>query len=328
MELSKFRATLPAVLLTILVAVIAPLFASGFWLTLLATVAVFAIAVIGLNVLTGLAGQVSFATTAFMASGGYGAAILTTRYHQNPWMAMLLGALFSGLGAVVIGYPMLRLRGHYLALGTFALALAAVGIAAGATSITGGAIGIPGVPPPNIGPVSLASPGSFYATVWLMVAFCIAAMLSLKRSRIGRAWMAIATREDVASSLGIDVRRFKVMAFVFASVVASISGSLYVELTSFIAPDVFSIDIAIQVFAMLFIGGVGTTFGPIVGSAVIIVLPAIFTSLRSSETLISEIVLLAIVVLFPQGLGRIPKGSSFVGRLVEAVRVSKVPSNG
>lgn len=322
------RSSLLRFLLLVLAALLVgfiPFTASEFWLSLLTTVAVFSLAVIGLNVLTGMAGQVSFGTTAFMACGGYAAAIITTRYHQNPWVAIVAGALISGVCAAAIGYPMLRLQGHYLALGTFALALAATGIAKGANFITGGPVGIPGVPSLEIGPVSLASPKSFYALVWLLVALCLAATYGLRNSRVGRAWLAIATREDVSSSLGIDVRKLKVLAFVFASVTASVSGSLYVVMTSFMAPNVFSVDIAIQVFAMLFVGGVGTLYGPLVGSAVIVILPALFTSLQSFEALVSETILLLIIIVAPRGLGKL---SGSVGRTLVSNRYYRGPGNG
>lgn len=268
----------------------------------LSVVACYALPVIGLNVITGMAGQVSFATTAFMAIGGYASAILTVREGWNPWLALVTGGGIAALVAIVLGLPILRLRGHYLAMGTFALALAAGEFATAAIGITGGPVGIAGIRALSLGPLQFNGGFSFYVLVWITVIGVTVGVLSLQHSRVGRAWGALAEREDVARSLGVDIRRLKVVAFAISAVLGAIGGSFYVELTQFVSPDLYSTTVAVQVFAMLFVGGVSSVYGPILGAAIISLLPVIFSSLQNSSDLWIEIVVLAVLIIMPQGI--------------------------
>lgn len=288
--------------LILVIAVLVPLSGSSFWIYTLTIVAIYAIAVVGLNALLGYAGQVSFATTAFMAIGGYGSALVTTGWHLDPWLALVIAALIAALMAVIIGIPLLRLRGHYLAMGTFALAMGAFELANDAVNVTGGPIGIPGVPPFTIGPLQLSDPLAFYFFSWVLCALAVLATASLVASRSGRAWRALATREDVAVSLGVNVRYYKLTAFIVSAVLASVAGSLYVEFTSYVSPDLYDVGIVVLLFTMLFIGGIGTPYGPLIGVAIVQIAPIFIAGLQSYESVVFEIVLLVILILRPQGI--------------------------
>jgi len=317
--LGRTRALGQAFVLVLVLGAIVPLLHSSFWMYTLGTVATFSIAVIGLNVITGMAGQVSFATTAFMDIGAYCYAVFTTKYHVDPWLSLVIGLIAAGVIGFIVGIPLLRLKGHYLALGTFALALAFEGIATGANVVTGGPIGLSAIPALTVGDLSFASTVPFYFLAWSLAAVCVLMVIRLRNSRIGRAWLALSTREDVALSLGINVSLYKVLAFVISAVLAALSGILYVELTTFVSPDVYGTDFLIQIFAMLFIGGLATYIGPMVGAAVVVILPTVFSVSQSVSALIFELLLLLIIVVFPHGFGEWTENyetlRSFVARL-------------
>jgi branched-chain amino acid transport system permease protein len=257
--------------------------------------------VVSLNIVLGLAGQVSFAQTSFMAIGGYGSAILTTALGLDPVLALALSAMAALLAALVIGVPLLRLRGHYLAMATFALALGTNSFVTAATPLTNGSIGISGVPPLAVASHATGSALSFYILCWIACAAAMAVFALITHSHIGRAWRALATGQDIAASLGIDVTRAKVTAFAIAAVIASIAGSLYVEFTSFVGPDLYDIGIVLNVFLMLFIGGRGSLVGPVVGAGLLIFAPQFLAGLEQYQNLVFFGVLLVLILVWPSG---------------------------
>jgi len=274
---------------------------SSFWIYNVTLIASYAIVVIGLNILVGYVGIVSFSQTAFMAVGGYGVAILSVNHHWNPWLASAVAIVLSGVLAFIVGLPLLRLRGHYLTMATFALAIAVYYLVTGA-GFTGGAVGISAVPVLSIGslsfgdavPMELLSAGIAVASLYVVS--------RLAKSHIGRDWRAIAGREDVALSLGVRVLSRRLMAFVLAAVLGSIGAILYVEATSYVSPDLYSTTIIVNLFVMLFIGGRSRTTGPVVGAAVVLVVPELISSLSGVEGIVFDLLLLLIILFFPAGV--------------------------
>jgi branched-chain amino acid transport system permease protein len=287
---------------TIAAVILIPIGGSRLWIYNMLNVAIFALPVVGLAIVTGRAGQVSFAQTAFMAVGGYGIAIFTTRLHWNPWLGLVLSALIAAVAAVLIGLPMLRLRGHYLAMGTFALALGVTSFATAATFLTKGAIGISGVPALSIGHISFFDQRNAYILCWGFVALALAVYALLNWSYVGRAWRAIALREDVAASLGVNNQRFKTLAFAIAAVMASVAGSLYVSITSYVSPDLYDTSVGINLFVMLFIGGRATMFGPVVGAVIVTLGPQVFSRIAEWQNIIFLVLLLVVILFMPNGL--------------------------
>lgn len=278
-----------------------------FWIYNLTLVATYAIVVVGLNVFVGYLGLVTFAQTAFMAIGGYSLAILTVRHGWNPWAALLVGILLSVVAAAVVGVPILRLRGHYLTMTTFALALGTFAYVTGATKFTGGSVGISGVPPLAIGSFSLADPGDAYLGCWIVVGLVAWIGVRLRNSHVGRAWQTIASREEAGTSLGLRIQRFKVIGFVVAAVFGAVGGALYVGFTTYLSPDLYDSTIGVNLFVMLFLGGRGRTLAPIVGAAVLIVVPQYFSALSDYQAILFDCVLLIIILLKPGGLLEPPK---------------------
>lgn len=298
--LSRYREVITAAV--ILFILVVPVTGSRLWLYNMLIVAVFAIATIGLAIVTGRAGQVTFAQTSFMAVGGYGLAILSTRYHWNPWLAVLGSAVVAAVAALLIGFPLLRLRGHYLAMATFALALGTSSFANAATGLTNGALGMPGVPPLSIGPFTTLDQTNAYAIAWALVALSLAVYFTLTRSFVGRAWRAIALREDVAASLGVNLAGYKMLAFVVAAILASVAGSLYAAITSFVSPDIYDASTAINLFVVLFIGGRGAMFGPVLGSILLIFGPQAVAGISAWQNIIFLTALLLVIMFLPEGI--------------------------
>jgi branched-chain amino acid transport system permease protein len=291
------------VLLLIVVGVVAMPFAgSRLAVYSLTVTALYASVVISLNLLIGLAGQASFAQTTFMAIGGYGAALMTTRLGLDPWLAIAAAAAVAFVLGFVIGRPLLRLRGHYLSMATFALALGTYAFANAAAPLTNGTIGISGIPPLAIGGFALDSPLAFYVVSWVFCGIVLIVALLLANSHIGRAWRALATNAEIAAALGIDVPRYRLLVLLIAAVIASLAGSLYVEFTSFVGPDLYDINIVITLFLMLYVGGRGSTVGPIVGAGFLIIVPQLISGLERFQNLVFFTALLMLILVRPSGL--------------------------
>jgi branched-chain amino acid transport system permease protein len=315
------RADAALLALLALAVILIPATLGDYWVLTFGTVGAIALAVIGLNVAMGWAGLLSFGQPVFMAVGGYASAILTTRYGVNPWLALACGIVLSAVLAAVIGFPVLKLESHYFAVATFAMSLIVLSVINGAQGFTGGAIGITGIPPLTIGSVSFADHVPYYILVWVLVAVALLVTYAVRASRTGRAFRVLAARPDVAASLGIGVRRYRVIAFAVSAVLASVAGSLIVEFSTYASPDNFNGDVGILVFAMLFIGGIRTASGPIIGAAIVTVVPVEATAIGKYSALTFELILLLILVVWPRGLGiSLATGvEDVIGRLVKGL---------
>lgn len=284
---------------------------SPFWLNNLTIVAITAISVVGLVVLVGHTGQVSFAQTAFMACGGYGVAILTVRYGWNVWAALAIAVAIAVAFSLIVGLPSFRLQGHYFAVGTFALALAISSWAVAANDITSGAIGIPGVPGFAIG--GLDGARWSYALSWILLALLTAAAYLLLRSRIGLTWNMIRANERVASSLGVRPLRFKMLAFAFSAFAGALSGALYVGFNSYVSPDLYSLEPMLDVYFVLFLGGYKLLLGPILGAAFVQLVPQYLPGVERYQDGIFVLILLVLLRVSPDGL---PDAGQRLGRAV------------
>ncbi|WP_102226809.1 branched-chain amino acid ABC transporter permease [Acidimangrovimonas sediminis] len=276
--------------------------ANGYVVTVIGFAAIYALFCTGLNFFMGFTGQASFGQNAFAALGGYGSAILTADYSVEPAVALVLTMGFSGLVALIVGYPTLRLRGHYLAMATFALGLITYEISINWTDLTQGYMGYSGIPPLGIGPYYADSPKAQLAVIFVLLALGVIAAARLKNSRFGRACRAIAGSELAAGALGIPVARYKLISFVIAAVYASAAGSLFAHFVGFISPEVFGTAMVVQSFTMLYLGGIGTIAGPLIGAVVVSMLPEVMRGLKDFQTVGYLLLLLAILIYAPRGL--------------------------
>ena len=275
---------------------------SGYVVTLIGFAAIYGVFCTGLNFFMGYTGQASFGQNAFAALGGYGSAILTANYYWDPVLALLVSMMLSGVIAAAVGYPTLRLRGHYLAMATFALGLITYEISIEWNSLTQGYMGLSGIPPLGIGKYELVSEKHQLIVLTLVMLVGVWVSVRLRDSRFGRALRAIAGSEAAANALGINVARYKLAAFVVAAVYASVAGSLFAHFVGFISPEVFGASMVILSFTMLYLGGVGTTWGPIIGALIVSLLPEVLRGLKEMQDVVYSAVLIAILIFAPRGL--------------------------
>lgn len=275
--------------------------AGGYLITVLGFAAIYAIFVTGLNFFMGYAGQVSFGQNAFAALSGYTSAVLTSTYGWQPIAALPLGVVGAVVLAFVVGYPALRLRGHYLAMATLALGMIVYEIAVEWQSVTQGYMGISGIPPLGIGGWELNDPKYQLAFLIAVLVVALIAAYRLKESRFGMALAAIAGSEDAAKALGIDVARYKLAAFVIAAVYAAVAGSLMAHFVGFVSPEVFGLHMVISGFMMLYVGGIGSIAGPLFGALIVSLLPETFRAFKDYQDLAYGAALIIILIFAPKG---------------------------
>ncbi len=284
----------------------------GYLITVLSFAAIYAIFATGLNFFMGYAGQVSFGQNAFAALSGYTSAVLTATYQWEPIAALPLGICGAVVVAFLVGYPALRLRGHYLAMATLALGLIVYEIAVEWQSVTQGYMGISGIPPLGIGRWELVEPRHQLIFLSVILAIALLAAYRMKESRFGMALAAIAGSEDAARALGINVSHYKLAAFVIAAVYAAIAGSLMVHFVGFVSPEVFGLHMVIAGFMMLYVGGIGSIFGPLFGALIVSLLPETFRGFKDYQDLAYGAALILILIYAPKGVASLfrlrPKG--------------------
>lgn len=281
---------------------VAPLVLPGQYVAALVLAALYTVITTGLNMFMGYTGQISFGHNAFAAIGGYVSAILAMRLGWPTVVTIPLAAVGAATLALLIGYPTLRLRGHYLAMATLALGLMVFEIATQWKSMTQGLYGLTAIPAFAIGPWELTSDTSFYYTYWMIAGIGVWITHRIYHSRLGFAFRAIAGSEDAAQALGVNISRYKLLAFVISAVFASIGGSLFAHYVMFISPEVFGLYMVILLFTMLFVGGINTTFGPMIGAILITLFPELLRRFHSARELLYGGVLLLILLFAPKGI--------------------------
>jgi branched-chain amino acid transport system permease protein len=260
------------------------------------------IAVLGLDVLMGFAGQVSLGQAAFMAIGAYAAAILAANYGVAPLAAAGVGVALAVAFSIILGLVTVRLRGHYLALATLAFGLLVDSISAGWTELTGGPSGLIDIPSFSVPGYAFDTPRSMYylvASLAVILVFLLAGGMS---GGFGRALRAIRADPLAAAALGINVRRYRLFAVIIGAALAGISGCLYAFNFHFLSPEMVGTQRSLEMLGMLVIGGEATLAGPVIGVLLLTLLPAIFQPLALYKTLAAGALLIAFFVYMPQGI--------------------------
>jgi branched-chain amino acid transport system permease protein len=260
------------------------------------------IAVLGLDVLMGYAGQVSLGQAGFMAVGGYTAAILATNYGWSPLAGTAAGLALSLLCALALSLVTMRLRGHYLALATLAFGLLVDSLTVGMTEVTGGPSGLVGIPAFAIGSFAFDTALKMYYLVAALLLVAILLLLGGIRASFGRALQAVRTDQTAAAALGINVPRYKLAAFAISAALASLSGSLYAFYFHFLSPEMVGTQRSLEMIAMLVVGGEGTLIGPVFGVALLTLIPTVFQPLAVYKTLAAGALLVVTVRYLPGGI--------------------------
>ena len=280
-----------------------------FWLVLLNNIGLAALVAMGLVLLTGVGGLTSFGQAAFCGFGAYTTAVLSTAYGVSPWLTLPLALIVSGLAAVVLGLITVRLSGHYLPLGTLAWSLGLYYLF-GKLEFVGRNDGISAIPPLEIGSWRMLDPGSIYYVIWIAVILSAVLTTNLLDSRTGRGIRALRRGHIAAEAFGVNTVRAKLLVFIYAAVLAGLSGWLYAHFLRAVTPTPFGVHASIEYLFIAVVGGAGYIWGGVLGAVIVIVLkeilqsylPLIFGGQGQLELIVFGLVLVALVHLAPGGV--------------------------
>lgn len=280
-----------------------------FWIVLLDNIGLAALVAMGLVLLTGVGGLTSFGQAAFCGFGAYTTAVLTTSYGLSPWMTLPLSLIVSGVAAVILGLITVRLSGHYLPLGTIAWGISLFYLFS-KLEIVGRNDGISSIPPLSIGALQFTDPGKIYFAIWIAVILCALLTLNLLDSRTGRAIRALRRGHIAAEAFGVQTARAKLLVFIYAAVLAGLSGWLYAHFQRAVNPTPFGLNAGIEYLFIAVVGGAGYVWGAVLGAGIVVVLkeilqsalPAVFHGSAQLETVIFGILLVALLQAAPGGI--------------------------
>ena len=296
-----------------------PFISSEYIISLATLCGIAAIGAIGLNILTGFTGLISIGVGAFLGVGGYTSAILTAKLGLSFWISLPMAGVITALVGALFGIPSLRLKGLYLAIATLAAQVIILYVISNWDAVTGGTSGMV-LQRPSIGGFTFMSEMSYYYLMFFILTITTLFTLNLFRSRVGRAFIAVRDRDIAAEVIGIDLFKYKVIAFSVSSFFVGVAGALLAHYTMIVSPELYSVTVSIQYLAMILVGGLGSVFGSIYGAVFITMLPVvlrsiiemlsgIFPELYAVLAGFKEVVFGLVIVLFliyePQGLDKI-----------------------
>ena len=280
-----------------------------FWIVLLDNIGLAALVAMGLVLLTGVGGLTSFGQAAFCGFGAYTTAVLTTAYGVSPWLTLPLSLVVSGIAAVLLGLVTVRLSGHYLPLGTIAWGLGLFYLFS-KLEFLGRNDGISGIPPLSIGSFRMIDPGAIYFAIWIAVLVSALLTTNLLDSRTGRAIRALRRGHIAAEAFGVHAPRAKLLVFIYAAVLAGLSGWLYAHFQRAANPTPFGAQAGIEYLFIAVVGGAGYVWGGVLGAAIVVILkeilqsylPYLFHGEGQLETIVLGILLVALLQLAPAGV--------------------------
>ena len=289
----------------------------GYIMNVLVFVGINTMLAVALNLLLGYAGQISLGHAGFFGLGAYLSGILTTTAGWNPWLVMPLAAALVGIMAFMIGFPILKLKGHYLAMATLGLGIIIYIVFNETIDYTGGPSGLSGIPNLSAGSITFDSDVKNYYLIWSFTLVVCLLAINLANSRIGRALRAIHDSEVAARVLGVNARLLKVQIFALSAMISALAGSLYAHTMTFISPASFGFNFSVELLTMVVIGGLGSIYGSFLGAALLTLLPEFLRSAQDYDIIIYGGLLMLMVMFMPGGLARgVP---DLVRKLVKAI---------
>lgn len=305
------RKAVPILIMLAVLLMLPVLFRSPYALSNLTLIGIYTLVTLGLCLLTGYTGQASLGQAGFLALGAYGSAVLTARVGAPPVAAALVAALLTAGMAALVGVPVLKLRGHYLTMGTLALGVVVnIGLREW-KGVTGGPSGLAGITHLSVAGVTIRGDLPYYYAVWAVTAAVLIISLNIVDSRFGRLLRAIRASEAAAESVGVDVGRAKLVVFVLAAAYASLAGSLYAHYMTFISPSAFDLNTSVRLVLMAAVGGLASIWGAPFGAATVVLLSlglreaadAWFPSIGGEYQSIAYGLLLVVIMVFmPEGV--------------------------
>lgn len=299
---SRHKDVICFAILAVVITLIPVFVESKYHLIVLNIIGLNTIVVVGLNLLIGFAGQISLGHAAFYGLGSYFSGILTVNYGFPHWPAMVVAMLTTGGIAYLIGYPALKLRGHYLVMATLGFGIIINILMGNLEQFTGGHDGLIGIPPLSIGRLTFDNDLKNFYLIWTFVFLCMLVARNLLDSRVGRALRAIHGSEVAANSLGVNTASYKVKVFVLSAMFASISGSLYAHYITFISPSTYDFYYSIQVVTMVIVGGMGSLWGSLFGAAVLTFISEALHVAKQYHIIAYGVFLSLMLIFLPEGV--------------------------
>jgi branched-chain amino acid transport system permease protein len=273
---------------------------SGYLITILITIIIYAMLAHSLNIITGHAGQISLGHAAFLGIGAYTSAMLYTEAGFPFWLSVPLSGLVAGAIGALLAIPCLRVRDDFLAITTMGIGFVAEAVFL-YTPFFGGAMGIGGINLPGWFGREMTK-SEYFLLILLVFGFLLFLDHRMGRSWIGLAWASIREDEQAAGAMGVDVVRFKVLAFILGSAIAGLAGGFYAHFLTFIMPQNFGFGQSIVILCMVVFGGIGTRWGPILGAIILGVLPEISRPIMEYRTFVYGLLLVAMMRFQPGGI--------------------------
>ncbi len=296
----KFLLWLAALIVAIGLALALPI--NGYLMNLLMQASTYAIAVLGMTIVLGYAGQINIAQAAFFGIGAYGVAIGTTTLGMAFFVSLLLGAVVALLFGIVLGGSTLKLGGHYLAMVTISFQEILTLVLTNWIGVSHGPDGISNIPRPHLGFLALDQ-SQHYLALCLVFLFVIAGLVAwLKSSRLGLSMQAVRDNELAAGVAGIDTNRVKIIAFAACAFLGGLGGGLFAGAFRYISPDQFSFDDSVVLLTMALLGGVDAAIGAVIGTALLILLPEWLRFLKQFYLAVYGLAVILIMIFMPQGI--------------------------
>ncbi len=278
-----------------------PLVLEQYKLYLASLTLVYLILAIGLNLTLGYAGQISLAHAGFMSFGAYAVAILVPL--GVPFEGgLVVGVVIAFLWGLVLGFPALKVKHHYLAMVTLGFNIIVFLVLRNWESLTGGSFGISGIARPRWGPVRFQSDRAYYYYILGWTVLVVASAHWILHSRWGRAFRSIRENEMRAEVVGVSLRNYKLMAFAIGSAYAGVGGALFAPLLTYIDPGAFTLDRSIQFLMMVVMGGLGRFEGPFLGAVVVTLLPELLRASEGFYLIIFSLAVILMMLFMPKGL--------------------------
>ncbi len=266
-------------------------------------VMIWSIAVYGLNIISGFTGQLSLAHAGFFAIGAYTLGILTATYQVNYWLAFLAALAMTVFISCLIGLIALRTRHHFFAIYTMCVGFIIYLTIDKWDEVTGGVRGLIGIPSPSsIGPVTFESIESQYYFILLFLLGTIFVINRIRKSLFGKTLQAIRGSEDLSKTIGINIMKNQLLAFVLSAFFAGLAGALYAGFIRFLGPDISAITVTFEMLMYLLVGGIGTMTGPILGTFIIVTVTQSLQFLEEYRMLIFGPIVVLIMLFYPRGL--------------------------
>ena len=280
---------------------IAPQYSRRYILVLISQWAIFTIAVQGLNLTLGYAGQISLAQAAFLGVGAYTSALFVNELGMNYWLSMLMAGVVSFIIGAIVGFPALRVKGHFLAFVTLGFNGLVVLFLRNEEWLTNGVYGII-VERPDFFNISLFSDKNFAYFSLIMLVIVTVCVWYMLRSPWGRAFQALRDNPTRAESLGISITTYTLLAFAIGSGIAGIAGAMISTQTEFIEPNMFALPRSLLFLLMVMVGGRGSLLGPFIGTAFVVLLPEYLRFTEEYYLIIFAVAVMLLMIFFPQGV--------------------------